>query len=118
MGYNVTVDVDKCVGCGECVDVCPVEVYEPGRLRVRGRERRRMPGAANPVWKFAKSAPSLLQENPGIARVPLRHPFADLVKVFIVPPGAHAPGGIFIGTSRFPAIPPHVFRLSQDNHDP
>ena len=28
MGYNVTVDVDKCVGCGECVDVCPVEVYE------------------------------------------------------------------------------------------
>lgn len=28
MGYNVTLDVDKCVGCGECVDVCPVEVYE------------------------------------------------------------------------------------------
>jgi len=28
MGYNVTVDQDKCVGCGECVDVCPVEVYE------------------------------------------------------------------------------------------
>ena len=28
MGYNVTVDADKCVGCGECVDVCPVEVYE------------------------------------------------------------------------------------------
>lgn len=28
MGYNVTVDTDKCVGCGECVDVCPVEVYE------------------------------------------------------------------------------------------
>ncbi|WP_419008701.1 ferredoxin, partial [Desulfovibrio sp.] len=22
------VDTDKCVGCGECVDVCPVEVYE------------------------------------------------------------------------------------------
>lgn len=21
-------DPDKCVGCGECVDVCPVEVYE------------------------------------------------------------------------------------------
>ncbi|MDD2967203.1 MAG: ferredoxin family protein [Desulfovibrionaceae bacterium] len=28
MGYNVTVDADKCVGCSECVDVCPVEVYE------------------------------------------------------------------------------------------
>jgi NAD-dependent dihydropyrimidine dehydrogenase PreA subunit len=28
MGYTVTVDVDKCVGDGECVDVCPVEVYE------------------------------------------------------------------------------------------
>ena len=28
MGYNVNVDTDKCVGCGECVDVCPVEVYE------------------------------------------------------------------------------------------
>ena len=28
MGYNATVDADKCVGCGECVDVCPVEEYE------------------------------------------------------------------------------------------
>ena len=28
MGYNVTVDADKCVGCGQCVDVCPVEVYQ------------------------------------------------------------------------------------------
>ena len=28
MGYNVSVDTEKCVGCGECVDVCPVEVYE------------------------------------------------------------------------------------------
>ena len=28
MGYNVSVDTDKCVGCSECVDVCPVEVYE------------------------------------------------------------------------------------------
>ncbi|RLC27843.1 MAG: ferredoxin [Deltaproteobacteria bacterium] len=22
------VDSEKCIGCGECVDVCPVEVYE------------------------------------------------------------------------------------------
>ncbi|MBQ9536415.1 MAG: 4Fe-4S binding protein [Desulfovibrionaceae bacterium] len=28
MPYNVTVNQDKCVGCGECVDNCPVEVYE------------------------------------------------------------------------------------------
>ena len=28
MGWSVTVDADKCVACGECVDVCPVEVYE------------------------------------------------------------------------------------------
>jgi len=28
MSWNVTVDADKCTGCGECVDVCPVEVYE------------------------------------------------------------------------------------------
>ena len=26
--YEVTVDNDKCIGCGECVDICPVEVYE------------------------------------------------------------------------------------------
>ena len=28
MAYTPTVDKDKCVGCGECVDVCPAEVYE------------------------------------------------------------------------------------------
>ncbi len=28
MGWNVSVDTEKCTGCGECVDVCPVEVYE------------------------------------------------------------------------------------------
>lgn len=26
--YEVTVDNDKCIGCGECVDICPVGVYE------------------------------------------------------------------------------------------
>ena len=28
MSFKVTVDTDKCTGDGECVDVCPVEVYE------------------------------------------------------------------------------------------
>lgn len=28
MGFTATVDVDKCTGCEECVDVCPVEVFE------------------------------------------------------------------------------------------
>ncbi|RQD61817.1 MULTISPECIES: ferredoxin [Desulfonatronovibrio] len=28
MGWQVTVDTDKCNGDGECVDVCPVEVFE------------------------------------------------------------------------------------------
>lgn len=28
MGFTVTVDEDKCEGCEECVDVCPVEVFE------------------------------------------------------------------------------------------
>ena len=27
MPYNVTVDQDKCTGCSECVDTCPVSVY-------------------------------------------------------------------------------------------
>lgn len=27
MAYRVTVDEEKCTGCGECVDTCPVEVY-------------------------------------------------------------------------------------------
>jgi len=26
--WVVTIDVDKCQGCGECVDICPNEVLE------------------------------------------------------------------------------------------
>ena len=26
--YEIIVDNDKCIGCGECVDICPVGVYE------------------------------------------------------------------------------------------
>jgi NAD-dependent dihydropyrimidine dehydrogenase PreA subunit len=28
MGYEVVVDKDKCEGCEECVEVCPVDVFE------------------------------------------------------------------------------------------
>ena len=28
MSYNVNVNQEKCVGCGQCADVCPAEVYE------------------------------------------------------------------------------------------
>lgn len=26
--FTPTIDTDKCIGCGECVDVCPADVYE------------------------------------------------------------------------------------------
>ncbi|MGD8701404.1 MAG: 4Fe-4S binding protein [Desulfosarcina sp.] len=26
--YEINVDKGKCNGCGECVDICPEEVYE------------------------------------------------------------------------------------------
>ncbi|MGE4519354.1 MAG: ATP-binding protein [Desulfobacteraceae bacterium] len=28
MSFNPIVDEDKCTGCEECVDICPVDVYE------------------------------------------------------------------------------------------
>ena len=28
MAYNPVVDPEKCEGCEECVDICPMEVFE------------------------------------------------------------------------------------------
>ena len=28
MSWKITVNDGKCIGCGDCMDVCPVEVYE------------------------------------------------------------------------------------------
>lgn len=28
MTYKPEVDVEKCIGCGNCVEVCPVDVYK------------------------------------------------------------------------------------------
>ena len=28
MAFRPEVNREECVGCGECIDVCPVEVYE------------------------------------------------------------------------------------------
>ena len=28
MYYEVIVDEENCLGCGECVDICPSEVFE------------------------------------------------------------------------------------------
>lgn len=41
MSYRPEVDAEKCVGCGECVEICPVEVYELQNEKsvvVRGEE--------------------------------------------------------------------------------
>ena len=28
MSYKIDFDADKCIGCGQCVDICPVSVWE------------------------------------------------------------------------------------------
>lgn len=27
-GFTIDIDEDKCTGCGECVNICPSEVFE------------------------------------------------------------------------------------------
>ncbi len=28
MSEKVTVDIDKCIGCGTCVSICPAQVFQ------------------------------------------------------------------------------------------
>jgi NAD-dependent dihydropyrimidine dehydrogenase PreA subunit len=28
--FVINIDLEKCTGCGECVNICPVQVYELG----------------------------------------------------------------------------------------
>ena len=39
MGYEVTVDHDKCEGCEECVEVCPVDCCVPDEDHKESREQ-------------------------------------------------------------------------------
>jgi NAD-dependent dihydropyrimidine dehydrogenase PreA subunit len=47
-GTNVAVDWDICTGCGECLEVCPVDLYEwrdtprHSNLREEGISRQRI----------------------------------------------------------------------------
>ena len=34
---QVKVDLEKCTGCGTCVDICPLEVYE--LIDVNGKQK-------------------------------------------------------------------------------
>ena len=34
---TVTVDLEKCTGCGTCIDTCPVEVFE--LQEIEGKEK-------------------------------------------------------------------------------
>jgi len=40
--YKIEVDVEKCIGCGDCVDICPVDVYEIQDEKVSSCECRGM----------------------------------------------------------------------------
>ena len=56
MGYKIVFDEDKCVGCGQCVDICPVQVWElqDGKSAPVNEEA----SAANPAPACANRKPS------------------------------------------------------------
>ncbi len=37
--YIIEIDEDKCTGCGECVKICPAEIYELDGQLASGRPR-------------------------------------------------------------------------------
>jgi len=63
MAFNVNVDEEKCAGCEECVDVCPVEVFEMQDGKSVPRSMQTNVWAAKVVLKYVKKAPLLLKKS-------------------------------------------------------
>lgn len=41
VSQKITVDPDKCIGCGTCVNVCPFMVYELKEFKKKGDKKKR-----------------------------------------------------------------------------
>ena len=39
---EIIIDEDKCVGCGTCVEVCPVSLLQMKKVRARKKQARRI----------------------------------------------------------------------------
>ena len=44
---KITIDHDKCISCGTCLDVCPFMVYEVKEYKHGAKRKRRIPVPAN-----------------------------------------------------------------------
>lgn len=66
--FTVSVDGDRCRGCGTCVDVCPKGVYELYRLDGKKRSRVADPAACEQCTACVKQCP----EGAIVAEPPIR----------------------------------------------
>jgi len=44
---KITVDHDKCISCGSCLEVCPYRVYELKEYKKDSKRKRRIPVPVN-----------------------------------------------------------------------
>ena len=44
---KITIDHDKCISCGTCLDVCPFMVYEAREYKEGSTRKRRIPEPVN-----------------------------------------------------------------------